>query len=47
MFVSVKLCDLVGFPTFPEKYSKCAILKILVFADANRLLAGCNRLLGL
>ena len=27
MFVSVKLYDLVGFPTFPEKYSKCANLR--------------------
>jgi hypothetical protein len=40
MFVSVKLCDLVGFPTIPGKNSKYVILKILVFAGANRLLAG-------
>ena len=47
MFVSVKLCDLVGFPTIPGKNSKYAFWKILVWPDANRLLAGSNRLLSL
>ena len=47
MFVSVKLCDLVGFPTIPGKNSKYAFWKILVFACANRLLSCANRLLSL
>jgi len=47
MFVSVKLCDLVGFPTIPGKNSKCAFWKNLVLPDANRLLADSNRLLSL
>ena len=37
MFVSVKLCDLVGFPTFPEKYSKGVNLRNLVFRNLTVL----------
>ena len=47
VFVSVKLIDLVEFPSITEKSSKYAILEILVFAGAIDCWLVCNRLLGL